>query len=287
MFSVLMSCYKNDNVKFLYDSLLSIIHQTLPPDEVVLVKDGPLSKDLDGVIKIFIDKFPSVGINFVLVTLPINLGLGRALQEGLNICSQKYIVRMDADDISRLNRIESLASIIRMNAGIDVLGSQIEEFLESPGDLNRFRIVPLEHSEIVSFGRLRNPMNHVTVCFKKNVVIQAGGYEPMLWLEDWFLWLKLINQNIRFLNVNEVHVDVRVGSLTERRMGLKYLMAELKFCKEAIRRDYWTLVSGFKYITSRILLRLLPANFLRIIYSKILRVSKIKISKKYTGVSKR
>jgi len=277
MFSVLMSCYKNDNAKFLHLALLSILQQTRCPDEVVLVKDGPLTSDHDDVIGKLEEEFSCAGVNFILVPLPINLGLGHALQKGLDVCSEKYIVRMDADDISRSNRLERLADIIGINFEVDVFGSQIEEFMESPNDLGRFRAVPIEHSEIVRFGRWRNPMNHVTVCFKRKVVIQAGGYEPMQWLEDWFLWLKLISQNIKFLNVDEVHVDVRVSSLTERRTGSKYLAAELKFCIEAISRDYWTLASGSKYIASRILVRLLPANLLGVIYSKFLRVKEVKI----------
>jgi len=277
MFSVLMSCYKNDNAEFLRVALSSILCQTRCPNEVILVKDGPLNPDHEDVIKKLEEEFFCVGVKFSVVPLPINLGLGNALQKGLDVCTEKYIVRMDADDISRPNRFERLADIIEMNCEADIFGSQIEEFLESPNDLGRFRVVPMQHKQIVSFGRLRNPMNHVTVCFKRDVVIQSGGYEPMLWLEDWFLWLKLISQNIKFLNVDEVHVDVRVSSLTERRTGWKYLAAEIKFCVEASRRDYWTLASGLKYMASRVLVRLLPASLLGLVYSKILRVKEVKI----------
>jgi hypothetical protein len=106
-------------------------------------------------------------------------------------------------------------------------------------------------------------------------VLNAGGYESMLWLEDWFLWIKLLNKkNIKFLNTNEVHVDVRISSMSERRTGYRYLQAELNFCREAVRRRYWTIFSSIKYLFPRILLRPLPVKALEIIYSRMLRIKK-------------
>jgi glycosyltransferase involved in cell wall biosynthesis len=275
MFSILISCYQNDNANFLYDSLESIINQTISPSEVVLVKDGPLNEGLENVIENFKKKFINKGINLIVVSLQANQGLGFALQQGLSHCNEEYVVRMDADDISREYRLESLAKLIEINSDIDIFGSQIEEFIKTPNDLGRFRNVPLKHSKILKYSVWRNPMNHVTVCFKKDVVLNAGGYESMLWLEDWFLWIKLLNKkNIKFLNTNEVHVDVRISSMSERRTGYRYLQAELNFCREAVRRRYWTIFSSIKYLFPRILLRPLPVKALEIIYSRMLRIKK-------------
>jgi glycosyltransferase involved in cell wall biosynthesis len=271
MFSVLMSCYKNDSSEFLHAALLSILQQSVRPAELVLVKDGHLNPDLDYVIEEFEARFSDTAVNFILLPLPANEGLGKALQAGLLVCTEEYIVRMDADDISRSARLQRLSDIITRNPEVDIFGSQIEEFFESPNDLGRFRNVPLEHDDIVRHGVWRNPMNHVTVCFKRSVVLEAGGYEPMLWFEDWFLWLKLIRKNIKFKNVYEVHVDVRVSSFAERRTGVGYLAVEFRFCKAAVLRNYWTLLSGIKFLVPRIFLRLLPAKLLMLVYSKILR----------------
>ena len=83
MFSVLLSIYKNEKKQYLSSALESILKQTLLPIEIILVKDGPLTEDLEEVILEYQRKFPIIHV----VALPFNQGLGKALNEGLKYCS--------------------------------------------------------------------------------------------------------------------------------------------------------------------------------------------------------
>lgn len=102
-FSVLMSVYHRDNAVYLKEALNSIFDQSILPTEIILVKDGLLSQELNSVIDYFVEKYSSVKI----VELLDNQGLGRALNEGLKYCSCDLIARMDADDISKFKRFEN------------------------------------------------------------------------------------------------------------------------------------------------------------------------------------
>ena len=110
-FTVLMSCYKNDNPDFLRAAIISSYEQqTLKPDEFVLIVDGPVSKNIDEVIYEFENKYGDI---FKVHRLKENKGLGNALRIGVTICSYDYVVRMDADDISREDRFEKLIDCLK------------------------------------------------------------------------------------------------------------------------------------------------------------------------------
>ena len=93
--SVLMSIYFKEKPEYFRESLESILNQTYFPDEIVLVKDGPLTNELEEVIKEYKEK-----LNIKTVPLEKNLGLGLALKEGVLHCSNEIIIRMDTDDIA-------------------------------------------------------------------------------------------------------------------------------------------------------------------------------------------
>lgn len=210
-YSVLMSVYKNDSADFLKSALVSIYEsQTRKPDEIVIVFDGPLTDALYCVLNDF-----AKGKDDIVRYHPLeeNRGLGEALRIGSEQCTGDYIFRMDADDISHPQRFEKQIAYIEEHPEIDVLGTDIAEFYVSPdeGDL-RIRRCPSSHADIVKMGKKRNPMNHVTVCIKKTALQKCGGYETLLLLEDYYLWLKMIVAGCKLANINESLVYVRVGN---------------------------------------------------------------------------
>ena len=210
-YSVLMSVYKNDSPDHLKLALESIYeYQTRKPDEIVIVFDGPLAEGLYSVL----DKF-ALGKDGIVFYYPqeVNRGLGEALRIGSEKCTGDYIFRMDSDDISDSYRFEKLIAYVETHPEIDVLGTNIAEFSNSPdeGDLRK-RICPAEHNDIVKMSKKRNPMNHVTVCIKREALVGCGGYESLLLLEDYYLWLKMIVSGYKLANINEPLVYVRVGN---------------------------------------------------------------------------
>ena len=108
-FSVLLSVYKKEQPAYLRECLDSLFTQTLMPDEIVLVKDGPLTDELDRTIDEYVQLHPELKV----VALPQNRGLGCALNEGLKHCSFSLVARMDTDDIAKPERFEKQIRVFR------------------------------------------------------------------------------------------------------------------------------------------------------------------------------
>lgn len=268
MFSVLISTYFRDDEAHLKQALISVLHQSFLPEQIVLVIDGRVSESSEAVISEVSAVADEKSVEFFVLQLEKNVGLGEALRLGLVHCKCEYVVRMDADDISVFDRFSYLNEIVTSNPEYDIVGSWIEEFDKEPGDLSRIRSVPSTHGEIVRFSKLRNPMNHVTVCFKKQAVSAAGGYEALLFHEDYILWLKLLSKGAVFYNDPSVHVYVRVGNdLGGRRSGVSYFFLECDFVKVAIQRRYINLMQGIRYLAVRAPIRVLPKKLVELVYS--------------------
>lgn len=170
-FTVLMAVYKNDNSLHFRKALQSVVNQSLPPDEIVLVVDSPLGKELYSVI----DDFKKNGfVKVKVVKLENNCGLGSALAAGLENCSYEIVARMDSDDISRFDRFEKQVDFLKNNPDVDVVGSFIAEFAEDEKELLFARKPPLRHAELVKYARRRSPLNHVSVVFRKSSVLKIG-----------------------------------------------------------------------------------------------------------------
>lgn len=219
-YSVLMSVYKNDDAGFLKIALESIYdQQTRKPDEIVVVFDGPLKDPLYAVL----DEFKK-GREAVVKYYPqkVNRGLGEALRIGSELCTGDYILRMDSDDISDKERFAKQIAYVEAHPDIDALGTDIAEFNQDPfSEEMRTRVCPARHEDIVNMAKKRNPMNHVTACIKKSALMKAGGYQTLLLLEDYLLWLNMIVAGCKLANLNEPLVYVRVGNGFDGKRGSK------------------------------------------------------------------
>lgn len=219
-YSVLMSVYKNDDADFLKIALESIYDkQTRKPDEIVVVFDGPLKDPLYQVLNEF-----QKGKEDVVKYYPqeVNQGLGEALRIGSELCTGDYLIRMDSDDISDAKRFEKLAAYVEAHPEIDVVGTDIAEFKNDPfNEEMRTRVCPAKHEDIVEMCKKRSPMNHVTACIKKESLMKAGGYQPLLLLEDYLLWINMICAGCKLANLNESLVYVRVGNDFDGKRGSK------------------------------------------------------------------
>ena len=147
-----------------------------------------------------------------------------------------------------------------------VFGSAIEEFQHEPGDLNRFRLGPLTHEKIMKSMGMRNPINHVTACIKKEALHDVGGYEEVSLFEDYFLWLKMAKSQYRFMNYPNVHVDVRVEGMVSRRHGLQYFLKEVAFASKARRLGAFGFLTFLTYLALRIPVRFAPLSFTTSLY---------------------
>lgn len=263
-FSVLMSLYNGEKEDNLEECLRSIELQTLLPNEVIIVFDGPVSKNLSNVVEKFKNR-----LNIEVVKLIKNVGLGQALNMGLRYCNNELIARMDTDDICQPKRFEKQISYMIAHPEITVLGCNITEFDETMTYKIGQRIVPSTHEEIVKFSKLKNPFNHVSVIFRKSVIEKVGGYKHHLYMEDYNLWLRVIADGYKVANLNDCYMDVRGGyNMIKRRKGMTYIKSEYQLAK---LKSALHIQNNFSCILSfivRSIPRLLPLPFLTFFYKK-------------------
>lgn len=267
-FTVLLSIYKNEKKYFLEEALYSLlINQTILPSEVILVKDGPLTVELNETILMWENKFPHI---IKIVSLKENIGLGYALNEGLKHCNNMWIFRMDTDDCCLPNRFEKQLEYIRNNPTISLFGSVTEEFDMTMSKSLGFRNVPIDSINIKKYIKRRNPFNHMTVVFRKDVISSLGGYKHHLYMEDYNLWIRVIAAGHQVGNIDEVLVNVRGGdSMIKRRKGLVYIKSELQLAKLKIEKNIDSPLSAYLNFIIRSIPRLLPTYMLSKVYKKL------------------
>ena len=140
-FSVLLSVYYKESPIYLSQALYSVIKQSIPPTEIILVEDGKLPKTLEKVISQFKKKTSTIKI----VQLPYNQGLGKALNEGLKHCTYDIVARMDTDDIAKLDRFEKQIKIFEKYPDIDICSAWIEEFENDTNNILSIKKLPERH----------------------------------------------------------------------------------------------------------------------------------------------
>ncbi len=268
-YSVLMSVYYKEDPLFLEQSLNSMINQTIKPNEIVLICDGPLTNELEKLI----DKYKknNKGL-FNIIKFEKNMGLGHALREGINYCKNDIIARMDTDDISKLDRCEKELKVLNENENIGIVGSNIEEFSDSANNISSIRQVPETQEQIMGFIKKRNPFNHPSVMYRKSEVLKAGNYKEVRFMQDYFLWIDMISNGTIGYNIQENLVSMRANdNLYKRRSGKEYLQIQkqlLSYMKEK------KLINSFEYIfwlTARRTTSMLPNSVRKVLYKKILR----------------
>ena len=265
-FSVLMSCYKNDNSNHLNTAIESIFNSSVLPDQFVIVIDGPISIEIELVLESCVKKFPVIELQ----KLTENHGLGYALNFGLDKCKNNLVARMDSDDINCYYRFEKLLKEFRINNDLVVCGTFIEEFIDGSSK-KLIRRVPLLKKDIFARGKYRNPLNHVSVMFNKSKIIEVGSYESVPFFEDYYLWIKLLMNDCEIKSINYIGVNVRAGNdMVSRRSGFNFIKNEFNFLIKSYRLSYINILTLFVNLIIRIPIRLLgPLNNLT--YKYILR----------------
>lgn len=212
-FSVLMSVYKNDNAAFLMRALESIsFEQTVKPGQIVLVVDGTVHDEIFNTISDFSDKLGDA-IKFTVIFKEVNSGLAAALNTGLEACEYDLIARMDSDDISLPDRFAIQTNYMTEHPDIAVLGGNILEFECDESIIVDKRVVPSEHEKIVKMLKTRNAVNHMSVMFRKSVIMKIGGYcENFGKLEDYKLWVDVIVAQYKIHNLSQILVKARIGN---------------------------------------------------------------------------
>ena len=266
-----MCLYEKENPLYLKECLKSINNLSIYPNELIIVKDGPLTDELDKVIESH--DFPE-DIQLKIVALPENVTLGPARAEGVKKAENDWVAIMDSDDICKPDRFEKQISLIENNTKLGLIGGQIAEFIDIPEQVKTARVVPTENEDIVRFAKTRSPFNHMTVMFKRDEVLKAGNYRFFPLFEDYDLWTRMIKNGTICANHCDVLVDARISRDTyNRRRGIGYIGSEWRMQKQLKKLGLINTVEFIRNVSIRIPVRLLPGSMLSGIYKMFTRKS--------------
>lgn len=265
--TVLMAVYSGDDPDLFKLAVDSVYSNTLLPDAFILVVDGPVSTHMNDIIEYIVAQY---GVN--AIRLAVNSGLAHALNVGIGFVDTEWILRADSDDINYPDRFASQAQALSdFSFGLDVIGGSIRE-ISSAGILHGFRRLPSNHLDIFKFARSRNPINHMTVAFRRSRALEVGGYPDLYLKEDYGLWIRLLASGSVFHNISKVLVDASAGpDMYRRRSGLKYVRSEFMLQKFLVSKFAKSIIMASAHFVLRSTVFLFP-NFLRgFVYEKLLR----------------
>lgn len=263
----MMSVYKKEKAEYLRQSIDSILAQSVPTDDFVIVCDGSLSEELDMLLQAYEEQYPVIR----LVRLAQNVGLGPALNAGLSYCRHDIVARMDSDDISVRERCEKQLRIFE-SMQADLVGGSVQEFSHSLEDAGKCRVLPEADDEIRAFSKRRNPFNHPAVMFRKSALQQAGGYRQCPYFEDYDLWVRMLQNGAKGYNIREVILYMRAGQdMYQRRGGLAYVRHMLRFKKHLYRTGYIGAGDFLVSTAPHVAVGMMPNGMRRLFYEKVLR----------------
>ncbi len=269
-YTVLMSVYLKEKAEYLKLSIQSMLDQTVPPDEFILIKDGPLTTELDAVVDYYVQKHPGL---FHIISNEKNLGLGPALAKGIVLSRNELIARMDSDDISEKDRCEKQLAIFEKDPSLEMVGSFEAEFIGEKDNIVSIHRVPETHDDITSFMRRRCAILHPTVMYKKSAVIRSGNYHSVPLYEDYDLFARMVLEyHVRSYNIQESLYYIRTSEdFFKRRGGLKYAGTVLNFKWNQHKKGYMSLMDFCISGLGQAFVCVLPNTLRKVIYLKLLR----------------
>lgn len=266
--SVLMSLYIKEKPEYAKECFDSLLRQTIQADEWVIVEDGPLTDEMYSLLDKYQEEHPAL---IKRVPFEENQGLGLALRAGVPICSNEIIARMDTDDIAREDRFEKQLKEFEKNPKLDICGSNIDEFEDTPDLIVARRSVPLTDSAIKEYQKRRDAFNHMTVMFKKQAVLKAGNYESCPLMEDTYLWVRMILSGAACMNIEESLVYARIGKgMYERRGGWPYFKKYRQGRKMVYQTGYISRWDYWYTIIVQLIVALIPGSIRGAIFKRLL-----------------
>jgi len=268
-YSVLQTVYKSDDPENFKLSLLSMLNQSVKPDEIVLVKDGPVPETIQSVIDELDAEYPEI---IVQVQLEKNLGLGLALNEGLKVCKNELIARMDSDDFSLPERCEKQLKFFEDDPDLDIVGCPVKEFVDNIDNVVGVRDVPLTNEEIHKYAKRRDPFNHPTVMYRKSKVLCCGPYRDYRKNQDTALWIDMLSKGCKAANSPEFLLMFRFDENTyKKRKSWTNTKLLIKIRKDAYKRHFCSFKDYFIVAIAQIGIFILPVWFQKFVYTKVLR----------------
>lgn len=271
-YSVLMSLYIKEKPEYLSLSIDSMLNQSVKPDEIIIVEDGPLNDDLYSIVNEYKEKYPQI---FTIVVNTNNLGLGLSLNEGLKVARNELVARMDTDDISKPDRCEKQLKVFMDNSELSIVGAWVDEFNKSQDEIVSTRAVPEKNKEIYDFAKKRSAFNHPVVMYRKSKVLENGGYSDLRRNQDVDLFGRMLFNGCKAYNIQESLLWFRSNDdLAKRRKSWENTKSYIGTIKKFWKMGYASLGNYMSVAIAQTGMFLLPVKIQQWIYKKFLRKNK-------------
>ena len=212
--SVLVSSY-NTNSDYMKQCLNSIKQQVgLFNIELVWVNDGS-SRENTEILKQLLDNLSGTSrfLNVKLLENDGNKGIGYSLNRGVLECSYEIIIKMDSDDVMVPNRIQKQIEFMLNNPHCKICGGQVAMFRNNIVQ----KIVSTTNHPDISWDSYKSSpkewfVNHPTLCYKRQAIIDSGNYDPAehSMIEDFHLELKMLKTFGKIYNMPDVLLHYRL-----------------------------------------------------------------------------
>lgn len=263
-YSVLMSLYKKEKPEYLRIALDSMLKQTIEPDEIVLVEDGPLTDELYEVLS----DYPMLH----RIRNKKNLGLGLALNVGLKQCRNELVARMDTDDCSKPNRCEKQLARFLEKPYLAIVGSHIDEFSGEISNVISQRIVPTTSEDIYKFSKKRSAFNHPAVMYSKTAVLENNGYSDLKRNQDVDLFGRMQFEGYKAENIDEALLLFRSSDeLAKRRKSWQNTWSYIATIRKFWKMGYSSFSDYAIVAIAQTGMYLMPVKMQNYIYKKLLR----------------
>lgn len=270
-YSALMTVYRKVVPWHFAESTGCVLSQTLPTDNFVIVCDGPLTFELDELIEGLESRNPGV---IDVLRLPENVGTAVATQRGLERCRHNLVMKLDADDLCIPERAEIQVSVFEDDPGLSICGSYMAEFIDGSNEPRQVRAVPLEQDDILAYSRRRNPFNNITIMYKRDDVMAAGGYGTLRRAQDYELYVRMLHKGYRARNIETVLSSARLDADNlARRATLNNLKGFLLVRWAIFRNGYSSLPDFIIPCAGQLVYMVLPKRLRGRLYQKLLRKS--------------
>ena len=166
-------------------------------------------------------------------------GLGAVLAFGVLQCQYEFVARMDTDDICFLDRCEKELDILMKFPSVAIVGGGLEKFSVVPEQVDGYRFPPEKGRNLIQYSKYRNPFNHPTVMFRRDVILQVGNYSPLKECEDYELWYRVLKNGYEGYNLQHPVLHYRAGTdMLKRRKNKRFFRQSVDLVLEMKRDRY-------------------------------------------------
>lgn len=268
-YSVLMSIYIKEKPEYLNLAIQSMVEQTLPPDEIVIVKDGEITKELQAVLDKYTTNYPHL---FNIVGYEKNRGLGLALNYGLERCRNELVARMDSDDISNPNRCKKQVMRFEEKPELAIVGAFVDEFHTTPDEIISTRVVPTDSDGIYNFAKRRSALNHAVVMYRKSKVFEQNGYSDLRRNQDVDLFGRMLFSGCKAENIGESLLYVRLNNdFAKRRKSWENTKSYIYIIKCFWKMGYSSFMDYAMVAVAQTGIFILPVKVQYFVYKHFLR----------------